>query len=92
MWLDTVGYSVPLNIYKPEWMTDAECLSAPIELFFPERPDAYKAIQKARKICDGCPVRLPCLEYALETGSVGIWAGTGPRERATILWNRATAV
>lgn len=90
MRVDTVGYPMPLNIDRPEWVESAACYGIGWDLFFPDRPDAKKSIAKAKKICDGCPVIGPCLEYALETNSPGIWAGTGPRERQSILDRRMT--
>lgn len=84
MRLDTLERPMPLNIDRPEWVEQAACYGIGTDIFFPDRPDAKKAIQKAKKVCDGCPVAQPCLAYAIETNSPGIWAGTGPRERAAI--------
>ena len=90
MRVDAVGDSMPLNIDRPDWVESAACYGIGWDLFFPDRPDAKKSIAKAKKICDGCPVAADCLEYAIATDSPGIWAGTGPRERATIVWGRMT--
>lgn len=36
----------------------------------------------AKALCDSCPIKLQCFEYALETGQeYGIWGGTLPSER-----------
>jgi len=33
-------------------------------------------------MCSGCPVKITCFEYALETDQRhGIWGGTSPNER-----------
>lgn len=38
--------------------------------------------QAAIAICDRCPVRVPCLEYALSIHEEeGIWGGTTPTDR-----------
>lgn len=84
MRLDALVTSMPLNIDRPEWVEQAACYGIGTDLFFPDRPDAKKSIEKAKRICDGCTVRADCLAYAIETNSPGIWAGTGPRERAAI--------
>lgn len=40
---------------------------------------------KARRICDRCPVRAECLEYALASDEeFGIWGGLDPRERRNL--------
>ena len=33
------------------------------------------------RVCAGCPVRRPCLAYALTNAVVGIWAGTNTSDR-----------
>ena len=39
-------------------------------------------IDKAKQVCDECPVSADCLEYALETNQdSGIWGGTSEEER-----------
>jgi len=38
-------------------------------------------IQEAKKICSTCEVREPCLKYALENESHGIWGGLSETER-----------
>lgn len=79
---------MPLNVDRPEWVEQAACYGMGWELFFPDRPDAKKSIAKAQKVCAGCPVIGPCLDYAIETDSPGIWAGMGPRQRRTIALQR----
>lgn len=61
------------------------CESAP-KYFFPEdlpSPDARRVATKiAKRLCDECPIKAKCFEYALTTNQrYGIWAGTTPSER-----------
>jgi hypothetical protein len=55
------------------------------EVFFPE--DEHDAESKktmiavAKQICNDCPVRLRCFDYALSAGMQGIWGGTTYEER-----------
>ena len=58
----------------------AVCTSVDTDLFFPEqgRLDVTRA---AKKVCQSCPVRLPCLEAALEFGETGVWGGLTEFER-----------
>lgn len=70
---------------RPSWHADAACRGA-TTLFFPERG---KNANEPRKICDTCPVAEPCLQQAIDTNeTLGIWAGTSPRQRRKIGPNR----
>lgn len=76
------------NPFRYAWKADAACIGMDPDLFFPAQ-DAPEAWVTARVICAGCPVRLPCLEYALRNREkFGIWAGTTYRERLRILRRR----
>lgn len=58
------------------------CATTDPELFFPERNnDFIQTTKEAKILCRSCPVRLPCLEYALGTDVEGIWGATDERER-----------
>jgi WhiB family redox-sensing transcriptional regulator len=62
----------------PSWMLHGACRDDP-DLFYPDRGGD---IRKAKRICRGCPVRQPCLDYALERGErFGVWGGLSERER-----------
>ncbi len=61
------------------WHEHAACRGVDPELFFPPRGGEW---DEARHVCERCPVRRECLEYALETGEkFGIWGGTSERQR-----------
>ncbi|MDP9846279.1 WhiB family transcriptional regulator [Streptosporangium lutulentum] len=69
------------------WTARGACLDSDPDLFFPltwdEQPAQHSAL--ARRICLACPVRLPCLAWAVETGEPdGMWGGTTPTERRRI--------
>ena len=68
------------------WMLQARCRSlAPSEFF----PSDGVGVDKARKICDQCPVKVECLEYALTYRiDHGVWGGASERERRRILRRR----
>jgi WhiB family redox-sensing transcriptional regulator len=74
-------------VRSPEWTGEAACAHDDPELFFPEGtagPALYQAVQ-ARQVCRSCPVRTPCLRFALEHSlGFGIWGGTTPEERRVI--------
>jgi WhiB family transcriptional regulator, redox-sensing transcriptional regulator len=63
------------------WRTRAACLHADLELFFPEHT-VGPAVDGAKQICGGCPVRARCLDWALSHGAAfGIWGGRTETER-----------
>jgi WhiB family redox-sensing transcriptional regulator len=52
-------------------------------------PSDGVGVDHARRICATCPVREPCLEYALEQRiDHGVWGGASERERRRILKRR----
>ena len=68
------------------WMEDGKCRKHLPETFF---PTDGAGVNIAMRICDGCPVREPCLEYALYHHiNHGIWGGTSERERRRIAGRR----
>jgi len=68
------------------WMGEGNCRLYPPSTFFPS--DGV-GVDRARKICKGCPVLDACLEYALtERIEHGVWGGCSERERRRILKQR----
>lgn len=50
-------------------------------LFYLGRGQSPKA---AKEFCSDCPVRRPCLFFALFYGETGIWAGTTDKDRENL--------
>jgi WhiB family transcriptional regulator, redox-sensing transcriptional regulator len=71
---------------ETDWMAYGNCAHRPPSLFFPS--DGV-GVDVARRICADCPVKEPCLEYAL-TNRIdhGVWGGCSERERRRILKRR----
>lgn len=66
------------------WMEYGLCRQTDPNLFFPEGRGAAIAIQteQAKQVCNRCPVRLLCLDWALDTGqNTGVWGGLSEDER-----------
>ena len=64
-------------------MAQGNCADKLPSLFFPS--DGV-GVDTARRVCDGCPVKDQCLEYALDNRiDHGVWGGTSERERRRIL-------
>jgi WhiB family redox-sensing transcriptional regulator len=66
-----------------DWRAEALCAQTDPEVFFPERGGSPAA---AKAVCRVCPVRVPCLAFALAAGEVfGVWGGLTGRERRRLL-------
>ncbi len=72
-----------------DWMAQGNCQDEPPSMFFPS--DGV-GVEVARRVCATCPVKSPCLEYALRNRiDHGVWGGTSERERRRILRQRRLA-
>ena len=77
-----------------DWRKEAACRDTPAELFFPigTTGGAVSEIEAAKAVCQVCPAREPCLEFALETNQEsGIWGGASEEERRQLRRRRAGA-
>jgi WhiB family transcriptional regulator, redox-sensing transcriptional regulator len=78
-----------------DWRAHAACSRADPRIFFPAGTGAASLVQveRAKQVCAGCPVRIPCLDWALATGrDVGVWGGTAADERRALRAHRARAL
>jgi WhiB family redox-sensing transcriptional regulator len=65
-----------------EWRGEALCAQTDPELFFPEKGGSPVP---AKRVCRVCPVRLPCLAFALAGDERhGVWGGLSERERRRV--------
>ena len=72
------------------WMLDGHCRGKEPSFFFPS--DGV-GVDQARRVCANCPVKEPCLEYALRYRiEHGVWGGASERERRRILRSRRIAL
>ncbi|MGD2051844.1 MAG: WhiB family transcriptional regulator [Acidimicrobiia bacterium] len=73
------------------WQPVALCRGNRSHLFFPpstaERKDERERRElRAKSICSVCPVKGPCLEYAMQIREpYGIWGGLTEAERHQVL-------
>jgi len=71
------------------WRYRAACRGAELKVFFPDRGESA---EPARQICASCPVRQPCLEFALRHAIThGIWGGLAERDRRALRTRQAGA-
>jgi WhiB family redox-sensing transcriptional regulator len=69
-------------INNPEWHEDAECAKPQnndkINNFFANKPSQQ---WEAKKLCNECPVRKQCVQWALNNKQIwGIWGGLTPEQ------------
>jgi WhiB family redox-sensing transcriptional regulator len=70
-------------------MAEGNCAHKPPSLFFPS--DGV-GVEKAKTVCEECPVATQCLEYAIQNRiDHGVWGGTSERQRRRIIRARAAA-
>ena len=85
------GFEVSVLQADELWQAKAACRGPHTSLFFPpshfERKDDKEAREaRAKAICATCPVRRPCLDYALRIREPhGIWGGLNEVERRALL-------
>ncbi|MFW0108330.1 WhiB family transcriptional regulator [Rothia sp. P7181] len=80
LWEAAAGlYSTEGDDGELAWQADALCAQTDPEAFFPEKGGSTR---DAKRVCNECPVREACLEYAMDNDErFGIWGGLSERER-----------
>jgi WhiB family redox-sensing transcriptional regulator len=67
-----------------DWRDTAACRDTDPDLFFPvgTTGPAVDQITAAKAVCDVCPSKEPCLQFALVSNQdSGVWGGTSEDER-----------
>jgi hypothetical protein len=72
----------------PRFEGDALCATTDPEAFFPEQG---KSLHDAKRTCERCEVREPCLAWALANHEHGVWGGTSEQQRKEMLNQRRRA-
>lgn len=86
-----------LGLTRPEWFERAACRGfaelhggAERDLVF--FPHSGMSVRAGRELCADCPVKVECLDYALDARiKHGIWGGLTERERRTLRRDRNVA-
>ena len=80
-------YSTQVSDASLSWQESALCAHTNPEAFFPEKGGS---IREAKLVCQQCPVKAACLEYALAHNErFGLWGGLSERERRGLTNRRA---
>lgn len=74
----------------PDFDGTQPCAGVDPEVFFPPTAEGEREAAKsvAGTVCGQCPFRPECLEFAISSREVGVWAGTTTRERAAMARKR----
>lgn len=70
-------------MWEPDvnWRSEAACTGIDSDLFFPSSEDEPASVE-AKAVCESCPVREACLQYALATNqTAGVWGGLDAGDR-----------
>jgi WhiB family redox-sensing transcriptional regulator len=68
------------------WRQHAACRGLEADVFYPV---SEEQTEEAKAVCRECPVREPCLEYALANRErEGVWGGATERERRRMIRQR----
>ncbi len=75
---------VPLT--NQPWRQHSACKGVDPDIFYPVSEEEAEV---AKAVCGQCPVRQPCLEFALTTRERdGVWGGATEKERRRMLRQR----
>lgn len=68
------------------WRDRAACRNVPTRVFIPadEEDEPYYPSSEQLKFCNTCPVKVECLQYALDHHEVGTWGGTTTYQRTQL--------
>jgi WhiB family redox-sensing transcriptional regulator len=71
------------------WTEDAVCARTDPEAFFPEKGGSNRT---GKALCDTCPAKAPCLQWALDHNEqYGIFGGTSREDRQKMKREMGTA-
>lgn len=86
---------VTIDIYRPwqqkvafldsaPWMGEGVCHGCENpDVFFPDKDSSRAELREAKAICNSCPVKQTCADYAIARPHLtGIWGGLTSGERA----------
>ena len=77
------------------WALEAKCKGMDVEVFMPNEDGKHTTLQlaTAQAICDECPVRQQCLDWAIEMNeNIGIYGGLDRLGRMREIRNRRKRV
>lgn len=75
-----------MTVQELKWWDMGACRGLDASIFYPDDEDEALA---AKAVCEGCNVRVECLEHALTVREKsGVWGGATERDRRRIIRQR----
>ncbi len=75
-----------MTVQELKWWDMGACRGLDASIFYPDDDDEALA---AKTVCEGCSVRVECLEHALTVREKsGVWGGATERDRRRIIRQR----
>ena len=76
-------------VEREDWQQQGLCRGMNPDMFFPQ----YGGDPRPAEICQACPVKCQCLDYALRTNQrFGVWGGLTEKERRPLRRRQQGAV
>lgn len=72
-----------LAYFSAPWRDEAACKGKPTEWWLPSKSSVGHDYTdpRARALCESCPVKEPCREFAVMNSERGYWGATSERQR-----------
>jgi WhiB family redox-sensing transcriptional regulator len=89
------GHALSAQRVEESWQVRASCRGPQASVFFPppqfeRKEEKLDRESRAKAICQSCPVKRECLDYAVAIREVhGIWGGLNENERKHLLGQKA---
>jgi WhiB family redox-sensing transcriptional regulator len=75
-----------VSLHEMKWWDLGACRGLDASMFYPEDDEGAEA---AKAVCEGCSVRVACLEHALSVREkAGVWGGATERDRRRLIRQR----
>lgn len=89
--VDLLAETLGLEVAAQPWRAQAACRGLDPEFFYAGRGE-FEEWAEAKAVCRLCPVRLECLEHALDACErFGVWGGLSHKERRLLKRSRRGA-
>ena len=72
-------YATSIDKEDFDWFEKANCKGTDTENYFIERGESYPP--ELTRVCNRCPVKSECLDFAFKYQTVGFWGGTSELDR-----------
>lgn len=85
-------FGLDTNLFYPELTDDKAHQLRVVDPYVDESESIIGHTNYVMRVCEGCPFRDPCREWAVATGEHGVWGGTSQNDRKRIRFERRQMV